>query len=542
MRLLLDLGYSDRTPRPDTAGGRSLALGPESHHAQSAVLLACVANADGSVNGSAATAAAALVNGFGAADDEAPQTALAEALTAANGAARAVEEARPAVVAAMVLRERRWCIAHAGNARVWRYRDLQLRQLTRDHVVPRALGAVELTRACGLAPQLEPEFGTGDLREGDVFLLTTPAVHDAIPGAALLGLLQSGAPAQEMADAVVQRAIASHARGYAGACVVRVDKLPLRGTTQREEALPVIEPPAPDAELDGFIVRKLVHDDGAFRLYRADDRESGHPVLLRFPVPGNGRAAQQLQREERLGRRLASPYVLEPLPLRAQRRTALYSVLEYRSLESLSHRIKRKQALPLPEALELGGHLLAALEALHAQGVVHGAIRARALFHDRRARRLLLLALGQADSGKDTRGEDRPDASFCAPEVLADAPATERSDIYATGVTIYYMLTGRYPYGRIRSSGDWKVSRAYRPLERPGLTVPPALDEALERACARDPARRYASAAQFAAALDAVRVQQPASAEPARGGERWGLWAAAVLGAALLVYLYLTLG
>jgi serine/threonine protein kinase len=309
-----------------------------------------------------------------------------------------------------------------------------------------------------------------------------------------------------------------------------VEKLPPLGSQRREEALPVIEPPAPESEIDGFVVRKLLHDDGRFRLYRADDREAGRPVLLRFPAPGNARAAQTL---------LASPYVLEPLALRTQRRTALYSVFEYRPFETLSHRIKRKQTLPLAEALELGAHLLAGLEALHGQGVVHGALRARALFFDRRARRLWLLGLGQAGAGTGDYGSD---ASYGAPEVLAGERVSERSDIYAAGVVIYHMLTGRYPYGRIRSGEDWKVSRTYRTLESQEVAAPPGLDEALERACARDPARRFASVAQFAAALDAVRVQQPAPTEPARRNERWGVWAAALLAAALAVYLYVTFG
>jgi len=237
--------------------------------------------------------------------------------------------------------------------------------------------------------------------------------------------------------------------------------------------------------------------------------------------------------------KLGGDRVLEPLALRTQRRTALYSVFEYRPFETLSHRIKRKQTLPLAEALELGAHLLAGLEALHGQGVVHGALRARALFFDRRARRLWLLGLGQAGAGTGDYGSD---ASYGAPEVLAGERVSERSDIYAAGVVIYHMLTGRYPYGRIRSGEDWKVSRTYRTLESQEVAAPPGLDEALERACARDPARRFASVAQFAAALDAVRVQQPAPAEPARRNERWGVWAAALLAAALAVYLYVTFG
>ncbi len=248
-----------------------------------------------------------------------------------------------------------------------------------------------------------------------------------------------------------------------------------------------------------------------------------------------------------MSRRVESPFLLKPVSLRPGRRTALYSAVEYRGGLNLAKRIRRKQGLALPEALRLAEQLLAGVEALHGQGLVHGDIRASSLIYDRIRRCVCLLGLGMERNqvlAEDASALRSSTLSYWAPELLQGSPATERSDIYAAGVTIYRMLTGKYPYGRIESRDDGEPARHYVPLRNYKENLPAALDDVLARACASNPRERYANVAEFSAALQAAAAAasaaRPVTAPPANS-MAWSWWAAAALAGTLLAYLYFAL-
>ena len=316
-------------------------------------------------------------------------------------------------------------------------------------------------------------------------------------------------------------------------------------------SLPIAALPKPGEILDGFEVEKLTLRSRRFRLYRAVDRESEETVTLRFPDPLFPNGAQAFLREERITRRIESPFILRPIALRQGRRTALYSALEHRRTEILASRIRRKHGLPLAETLHLGEQLLAALETLHEHGVIHRDVHPHSLFFDKYTRQLWMLGLGIEhgnNAAADTSETPRASIlSYWAPELFGGADTTERSDIYAAGVTIYRMMSAAYPYGKIRSPGDWQAARSYKPLRDRDATLPGELDVVLERACAVDPQQRYATAAQFTAALTAVRAKwvpertSDTAVDATVRAAGWPWWLAGTLAAGLAAYLYLTL-
>lgn len=486
-----------------------------------------------------------------AVETDTPRNALEEASEAANLAVRTGgERGRAAVLGGLVLRGRRWIVSHVGNVRIWRYRDQQIKQLTRDHLAPRALQRVEVTRACGFRDTAEFDCDEGTMQEGDVFLISSPGVHETLQGSAILSVLQSEHTAQQMAELLTQRAIAARAGGYVGACVARVEKLP-PPSASGGATLPLVALPKPGEKLDGFVIEKPVLKNPRFRLYRAEDRESGENVMLRFPDPDFANSAQAFLREERTARRIESPFILRPVPLRQGRRKALYSAIEYRRTENLANRIRRKHGLPLAEALRLAEQLLAALETLHGQGVIHRDVRARNMFYDKFTRQLWILGFGiNRDDAEPADGERLRSStlSYWAPELFDGAKPSESTDVYAAGVTIYRMLVAEYPYGKIRSREDRRQPRVYKPLRDHNAALPSELDGILERACALDPEQRYSSAAQFTEALSAVRTKstsEKAQVYP-RGNAtaadaHWPWWLASALGTGLLTYLYFVL-
>jgi hypothetical protein len=561
MSLFLDVGRSEQSARRGAPMGSSLTFIPEGADVARGVLLACAEGLPGRPEPEQAARTALTMLGdtyVGAIQTFEARDALEQSLAAAHQAVVLTGgNARAAVVTALVLAGRHWLLAHAGNGRAWLYRDLQLKQLTHDHVVPRPTQQPEITRACGLGQHIDAEYTSGALAQGDVLAITSPGVHAVLAAPMIMGILQqTDSTAQQMADAIVRAAVAARATGYVAVCVARIERLPAESGVRdrdRTAALPVVAPPEIGTTVDAFLIEKIAHTSRRFRLYQAVDQESKKEVLLKFPNPSyyeDPKSVQTFLREEWIGRRIDSPYVLKTIVLRPGRRTALYSVMEYRDGENLAKRIRRKEALELSEALRLGEQLLTALEALHSQGVIHRDVRPNNIIYDTDSDEVRLLGLGtdywrtlsEHDSELSTNA-----VNYLAPEILQGSPATVSSDLYSAGITLYYMLTGAYPYGKIRSPQDVR-RQDYASVQRHKTTLPVVLDQLLRRACALDPKDRFTSAEQFMAALAMACTTINAEARPSPVGDtktfnRWHTWLiVGGLVAAFLAYLYIALG
>jgi len=553
--LFLDSGAYGYSPRRDIDPPPVIHRAPASAR-ERGTLIAC---ADGVAERpeparAARIALTALGDSFYAAPEVwGPRQSLMESVQAAHQAVRVGgERGRAAALSALVLRGRRWLIAHAGHTRTYLYRDHRLRQLTRDHLLPRPVKRARVERACGLQETLEPEISTGEVHEGDIFLLTTAGAHEVLDGARMMSVLQGDATAQQMAEELIHRARVAGATNIS-VCVARVEKLPPASTADAPEdvsaALPLIAPPEPGAVIDDFAIERRLHKSRHYILYRAIDRTSGETVALRFPRPGardDADVMQRFVREEWIAKRVRNPSLVPLRTVADGRRTVLYSIMDYQRGENLTKRIKRRNGLALAEALLLGRQLLDVLSALHAQGIVHRDVRPSNLLYDKHQRRLMVLGLGasRVQALPDTAGAvESGGLSYTAPEVLKGSDANERSDVYAAGVTLYRMITAQYPYGRIKAAQNWPT-HDYVPMMRYKADVPEVLERAIRRACAADPGERYAGAAQFAAALPELEIGAKPEGEPAAPARRSALpWHWVLIGAllaGLIAYVFIT--
>lgn len=437
--------------------------------------------------------------------------ALRDCFDAANRAVLAEPPAgRATTLSALVLRNRRWAVGHVGDTRVWLYRNRQLTQVTTDHSRPYAHIGSMITRACGLDVQLNADVQSGELQEGDVFLITSDGVHETLDAQTMAAALAfDDRSAQNIAETLVLQALHAGSMDNVSACVARVNQLPPETVSDiglSITALPIRPLPKTGDTVDGFLIGERLHSGRLSTLCAAVDSETGQHVALKFPNPryaDDAAFVNYFLREEWLGKRIDSPHVVKTITLPPGRRTALYSVMVLHSGETLAARIKRKNGLSVHETLSLTQQILTGLDHLHRKGVIHRDVKPENILIDTGHQvRLLDLGVSRIErmdtSSKSLTPVGTP--SYTAPEVIAGQEADERADVYSAAVTMYEMLTGKYPYGEIEPFTHPSYSH-FIPPERYNPAVPPWLSEILRKACAPGPNQRYPHAADFAAAL-----------------------------------------
>lgn len=289
-------------------------------------------------------------------------------------------------------------------------------------------------------------------------------------------------------------------------------------------------------------------------VFRAVDPKLDREValkLLREKESGEPNVADAVIREGRLLARVKHANVATVFG--AERHDGRVGIwMEFIRGKDLAQLLNEQGPLGAREATGIGLDLCRALAAVHAAGVVHRDVKAQNVMREEGGRIVLMdfgagLESGEGDAAlRSVSGTPL----YMAPEIFRGETVTPRSDIYSLGVLLYYLATGAFPVsGRTideiaaaHEAGDARLLRDTRP------DLPDAFVQAVERAIARDPARRFASAGAFEMALAAtVGGRAPDGGEPEhqdrgfRFGLRLGRWQLTVAASALVLVIAVAL-
>ncbi|MDP2810442.1 MAG: bifunctional protein-serine/threonine kinase/phosphatase [Rhodocyclaceae bacterium] len=415
-------------------------------------------------------------------------------------------------LSALVLRGRRYVIAHVGDTRVYRLRPGlragELVRLTSDHVWEHPELKNVLSRAVGLDAGLVVDYADGELATGDIFLLASDGVWGTLGEARMAKLLESTGSADDLAAAIANAATDAGAQDNCTALVLRVLELPpdgLRDTLARVKALPLPPRLKPGQVLDELEVTELLHESRVTLLYRVRAVASGQDFVLKtLHASADAADAAALAHEEWLARRVASADFPQMVSWPA--RSHLYYLMSWHEGATLARHLEQGRRFTPVEAVDLTARALKALAALHRLAIVHRDIKPDNL-HLGADGRLRLLDLGVAASDGQDAAEtfneiNNPGTpSYMAPELFAGTAANEASDLYAVGVTLYHLLTRKYPYGEIEPFqnprfGDPLPPTRYRP------DIPDWLESVMLKAVAREPGDRFETAEEFLLALE----------------------------------------
>ena len=241
---------------------------------------------------------------------------------------------------------------------------------------------------------------------------------------------------------------------------------------------------------------------GMGEVFRADDLKLGQPVALKFlpeSVDRDPARLTQLHTEVRMARQVSHPNVCRVYDV-AECDGHTFLSMEYVDGEDLGSLIRRIGRFPQDRAIELARQICAGLAAAHDRGVVHRDLKPANIMLDGSGK-IRITDFGLAGAAGEVLRAGTP--AYMAPEQLAGGEVTPRSDVYALGLVLYELFTGR------RAVEAANMAELVAKRERADITLPSDivrdLDTGIERIVMRclepDPARRPVSALAVAAAL-----------------------------------------
>lgn len=263
--------------------------------------------------------------------------------------------------------------------------------------------------------------------------------------------------------------------------------------------------------LDGrYQIEQLLGEGGMARVYLGRDLRLNRPVAIKIPHPHlmtDPDFMARFRHEAHAAAMVSHPNLVDVYDV-GQDGDRHYIVMEYVAGTTLKQLINREAPFAISRAVRIAEQIARGLHAAHRAGLIHRDIKPQNIIvnDDGQVR---ITDFGVAKSRLSTAmtetGVTLGTVDYIAPEQAQGRAATPQSDIYALGVVLYEMLTGRLPF-----TGDNPVAVAMKHISEPAPPprrynpqIPAALEAIILRALAKDPAQRQQSALELAEELQA---------------------------------------
>ncbi len=297
-----------------------------------------------------------------------------------------------------------------------------------------------------------------------------------------------------------------------------------------------------DSLIGRYLVEKEIGQGGMATVYVARDVRHDRRVAIKVLHPELAAVLgpERFITEMKVTANLQHPHIL-PLFDSGTARSQLFYVMPFVEGESLRDRLAREQQLPIDEAIRVTREVASALDYAHRHNVVHRDIKPEnILLHDGTALVAdfgIALAVSNAGGSRLTQtGLSLGTPQYMSPEqATGDRNIDGRTDVYSLGCMLYEMLTGEPPF--TGTSAQAIVARvlteSVRPMRARRDTISPSLEAVVLKAVQKLPADRFATAAEFAAALTAAPTTTANVYAPAVARRRID-WRVALLGGLML--------
>jgi hypothetical protein len=248
----------------------------------------------------------------------------------------------------------------------------------------------------------------------------------------------------------------------------------------------------------------LLGRGGMGEVYRADDLTLDHPVALKFLPPGVGSDPERLAQfhgELRIARQVSHKNVCRLYDL-GEHEGRRFLTMEYVDGEDLASLLRRIGRIPQDKAIDIARQLCAGLAAAHERGVLHRDLKPANVMIDGDGNvRIADFGLAVAAGGGPASRAGTP--QYMAPELLAGGQPSVKTDLYALGLVLFELFTGRRAYDAktLNELVDLQQSGAISTPSSVVRDLDPAVERVILRCLERDPILRPSSALAVAAAL-----------------------------------------
>ena len=258
--------------------------------------------------------------------------------------------------------------------------------------------------------------------------------------------------------------------------------------------------------LDHYRIDAVIAHSNMSVLYKATDLQSGRQVAIKVPHPEMEQdpvLVERFKREQQIGQELDHPGVVKTFD--GEERSRLYMAIEWVDGRLLRNLLNQEQKLPIDRAVKITLGICDALDYMHKHGIVHRDLKPENVMVDANDQ-IKLIDFGIAMK-EDARRLTFVNVSsmlgtpdYISPEQVKGGRGDQRSDIYALGIMLYEMLTGRVPFvgpNPLAVMNERVLNEPKSPRDlNPEVSL--ELEEILYRALDRDPRLRYATAHEMA--------------------------------------------
>jgi len=374
--------------------------------------------------------------------------------------------------------------ANVGDSRIYLKRAEDFIQLSSDHAMDEKGMENVLTAAIGLEEHVSPYYFENNLRPGDRILLCSDGLYNILDEKILAtGMLVGASFLVKKASKTYQANLPDDTT----AVVLEIKELDPRLQFKRTELL-VQEHYKVNEVIDGYrLIKPLIQNN---RTWLSEKR--GLKYVLKF-VPFDAiddeLMLDMFVKEVWMAKRLKAGFF--PKAVVPKNRTHRYYIMPFIEGKTLKD-FTAKKPLSVDMSVELAYFLLKMSQFLIRQDLVHGDIKPENIMLTERKGKLVFKMI---DFGSITEAYSNVTRagtpSYLAPERFKQSPVNEQTEIYAIGVTLYQVLSQKYPFGEIEPFQTPNFERVVKPLSKRNAKVPAWLESVILRALEVDVSRRY---------------------------------------------------
>ncbi len=412
----------------------------------------------------------------------------------------------------MIIRSTTAHIFHIGDTRIYRLRDNDLEQLTKDHRLWISDDKSYLSRALGMESRLTIDYEKFQVEVDDIFILATDGVYEYVDSAFIINTLeQFGSDLHDVAKIIADKAYDEGSDDNLTIGIVKIDTLPNKDVSEIHNQLsqkpfaPVLDT---RALFDGYTIVRELSGSHRSHVYLAVDSQTNDSVVIKAPSIDLQHDTAHLERflmEEWIAIRINNPHVAKSY-LQTRSRNYLYIVTEFIDGQTLTQWMIDNPKPSLETVRSITEQIGKGLQAFHRLEMIHQDLRPDNILIDSTGTiKIIDFGSARVEGITDINIFNEEEnllgtVQYSAPEYFLGKVGTNRSDIFSLAVIVYQMLTGTLPYGTEIAKSTTKAAQKklkYSSLYTDDNKIPLWIDETLKKALQPDPYNRYEELSEF---------------------------------------------